>query len=168
MYNLMMKGLRPMSTIYTEADYTAITQQYKKRWLLLAIPCVLLLGALIYSLCVRLEWLTIAATLLIGAILIAGYDFAIKPVYCYQRHLKHCLHGRTSECELPFIRLSENVDVVDGVRYRQLLCADVDGKGRPYERLFYFDADKEFPAAQEGDMLHLASYELVVANVYPV
>ena len=27
---------------------------------------------------------------------------------------------------------------------------------------------KEFPAAQEGDMLHLASYELVVANVYPV
>ncbi len=155
-------------SIYTEADYTAITQQLKKRWLCLAIPCVLLLAVVIYSLCIRLEWLTSAATVIIGVILIAGYDFAIKPLRCYQRHLNHCLHGRTTSCELPFIRLSENVDVVDGVRYRQMLCADVDGKGRPYERLFYFDADKAFPAAKEGDMLHIDSYELSVANVYPV
>ena len=157
-----------MPAIYTEADYAAISKQFKKRWLLLAIPCILLLGVLVYSLCVRVEWLTSAATLVIGVILIAGYDFAIKPVQCYMRHLDHCLHGRTRDCELPFIRLSENIDVVDGVSFRQMLCADVDGKGRPYERLFYFDATKEFPAAKEGDMLHIDHYELSVANVYPV
>lgn len=156
------------TTIYTEADYTAITNQHKKRWLALAIPCVLLLAVVIYSLCVRIEWLTTGATILIGVILIAGYDFAIKPVFCYQRHLNHCLHGRTRDCELPFIRLSENVDVVDGVRFRQLLCADIDGKNRPYERLFYFDAEKEFPAVKEGDMVHIDHYELAVANIYPV
>lgn len=156
------------TTIYTEADYTAIANQHKKRWLALGIPCVLLLAVVIYSLCVRIEWLTTGATILIGVILIAGYDFAIKPVFCYQRHLDHCLHGRTRDCELPFIRLSENVDVVDGVRYRQLLCADIDGKNRPYERLFYFDAEKEFPAVKEGDMVHIDHYELTVANVYPV
>ncbi|MBQ4580536.1 MAG: hypothetical protein IJA83_07720 [Clostridia bacterium] len=157
-----------MPAIYTEADYTAISAQHKKRWLALAIPCVLLLAVLIYSLCVRIEWLTSVSTILIGVILIAGYDFAIKPIFCYQRHLNHCLHGRTRDCELPFIRLSENIDVVDGVRFRQLLCADVDGKNRPYERLFYFDAEKEFPAVKEGDMLHIDHYELAVANVYPV
>lgn len=155
-------------TIYTEADFTAISQQHRKRWLCLAIPCVVLLGVVIYSLCMRIEWLTSAATILIGVILIAGYDFAIKPIFCYQRHLDHCLHGRTSSCELPFIRLSENVDVVDGVHYRQLFCADVDGKNRPYERLFYFDAEKEFPNVKEGDVVHIDHYELTVANAYPV
>lgn len=157
-----------MPTIYTEADYAAISRQHKNRWLALAIPCVLLLAVLIYSLCVRVEWLTSASTVLIGVILIAGYDFLIKPVRCYQLHLNHALHGRTAECDLPFIRLGENVDVVDGVSYRQLLCADNDGKNRPYERLFYFDAAKEFPNVKEGDMLHIAHYELTVANVYPV
>lgn len=157
-----------MPTIYTEADYTAITQQFKKRWLILSIPCVLLFAVVIYSLCVRVEWLTTAATIIIGVLLIAGYDFAIKPIVCYKRHLNHCLHGRTAECELPFIRLSENIDIVDGVSYRQMLCADVDGKNRPYERLFYFDSTKEFPSVKEGDMLHIAHYELSVANVYPV
>ena len=110
-----------MPAIYTEADYAAISKQFKKRWLLLAIPCILLLGVLVYSLCVRVEWLTSAATLVIGVILIAGYDFAIKPVQCYMRHLDHCLHGRTRDCELPFIRLSENIDMVDGVSFRQML-----------------------------------------------
>ena len=157
-----------MPAIYTEADYTAITAQFKKRWLLLGIPCAVLLAVLIYSLCVRLEWLTVTTTIIAGVLLIAGYDFAIKPIVCYKRHLNHCLHGRTAECELPFIRLGENIDVVDGVRYRQLLCADVDGKNRPYERLFYFDADKDFPNVKEGDLLHIAHYELSVANVYPV
>ncbi len=155
-----------MNTIYSENDLNAIKQQKNKRLIMLAIPCVILLAVLVYSLVIRLEWLTSAATLLIGVILIAGYDFAIKPLSCYQKHLMNCLHGRTRECDLPFVSLSENVDVVDGVRCRQLLCADIDGKGRPYERLFYFDAEKEFPDASEGDMLHIIHYDLTVADVY--
>jgi len=154
------------TAIYTEADYAAIHQQKNKRWLILTIPCVVLLGVLVYSLIIRLEWLTSACTVLIGAILIAGYDLAIKPLHCYEKHLKNCLHGRTRECELPFIKLSETVDVVDGVHYRQLLCADVDGKGRPYERLFYFDAEKEFPSVKEGDLLHIVHHDLAVANIH--
>lgn len=152
-------------TIYTEADYAAIRQQKNKRWIALAIPCAVLLAVLVYSLVIRLEWLTSAATIIIGAILIAGYDFAIKPLACYQKHLNNCLHGRTRECDLPFISLSENIDMVDGVRCRQLLCADEDAKGRPYERLFYFDAQKEFPDVKEGDMLHITHHDLCVANV---
>lgn len=155
-----------MSTIYSETDLNAIKQQKTKRWTLLVIPCVILLAIMVYSLVIRLEWLTSAATILIGVLLIAGYDFAIKPLACYQRHLANCLHGRTRECELPFVSLSENVDMVEGIRCRQLLCSDIDGKGRPYERLFYFDAEKEFPAIQPGEMLRIVHYDLLVANVY--
>lgn len=156
------------NTIYSEADYSAIKKQQQKRWLILSIPCAILAVVLIISLFVRMEWLTSASTILIGVLLIAGYDLFIKPLHCYAVHLKNCLHGRTRECELPFIRLSENIDVVDGVRYRQLLCADTDAKGRPYERLFYFDAEKVFPEANEGDMLHIVHHDLTVANIYPV
>lgn len=154
------------NVIYTEADYTAIVKQQRKRWVILGIPCAILAVVLIVSLFIRLEWLTTACTIVIGALLIAGYDFFIKPLHCYEVHLNHCLHGRTRECDLPFIRLSENIDVVDGVHCRQLLCADMDAKGRPYERLFYFDAEKEFPPAKEGDMLHIVHHDLTVANVY--
>ena len=154
-------------TIYSETDAAAIRQQMNKRWLCLLIPCAVMLAVLVYSLVVRLEWLTCAATIVCGVILIAGYDFAIKPLRCYHKHLNNCLHGRTRECDLPFISLSENVDVVDGVRYRQLLCADEDAKGRPYERLFYFDAEKEFPEAKKGDLMHIVHHDLCVANIYP-
>lgn len=157
-----------MSTIYSEADYTAIVAQQRKHWLILSIPCVLLAAVLVISLVVRIEWLTSLSTILIGILLIAGYDLFIKPLNCYARHLRHCLHGRTRECELPFIRLSENIDVVDGVRCRQLLCSDLDAKGRPYERLFYFDAEKAFPEVNEGDMLHIVHHDLTVANIYPI
>ena len=154
-----------MNTIYSEADYTAIVAQQRKRWLILTIPCVLLAGLLIYSLIVRLEWLTSLSTILIGAALIAGYDLFIKPLNCYALHLRHCLHGRTRECELPFVRLSENIDVVDGVRFRQLLCSDLDAKGRPYERLFYFDAEKQLPDIQPGQTVRIIHHDLMVADI---
>ena len=154
--------------LYCEADYTAVTAQIRKRWLVVSIPCILLLSALVASLCVRLEWLTSISTFLIGAILIGGYDLFIKPLCCYATHLKNSLHGRTRECELPFIRLSENIDLVDGVRYHELMVSDIDGKGRPYERLFYFDAEKTFPAVKEGDMLRIVHHDLAVADIQPL
>ena len=155
-----------MSNIYSMNDLTAIRIQKKQRWLALGVPCAVLAAVLVFSLTIRLEWLTSVSTILIGVILIAGYDFFVKPLTCYEKHLVNCLQGRTRECDLPFISLSENIDLVDGVNCRQLLCTDEDAKGRPYERLFYFDAEKIFPEASEGDMLHIVHHDLMVANIY--
>ena len=165
MTSFTRKGIIPMNAIYSEADYTAIVAQQRKRWLILSIPCVLLAAVLVVSLVVRLEWLTSLSTILIGITLIAGYDLFIKPLRGYARHLHNCLYGRTRECELPFIRLSENVDMVDGVRCRQLLCSDLDAKGRPYERLFYFDAEKQLPDIQPGATVHIVHHDLMVADI---
>lgn len=153
------------SAIYTEQDYIAISAQLKKRWLIAAIPCVLLLAVLVYSLVIRQEWLTTTCTILIGVILIAGYDLFIKPIACYRTHLSNVLYGRARESMLPFLAISEDVNVVDGVAYRSVTCQDVDGKGRLYERLFYFDAAKTFPEFQTGDMLRIVHHDLVVADI---
>lgn len=152
--------------IYSEADYTTIVQQQKKRWMMIILPCIPLLVAIIFALIFRVEWLATAATIGIGVILIAGYDLAIKPLHCYEIHLKNCLHGRTRECDLPFLRLSEDVDLVDGVQFHQLLCQDTDAKGRPYERLFYFDVEKTLPELKEGDMVHIVHHDLNIADIY--
>ncbi len=153
--------------IYTESDYTSILAQKKKRWILLLIPIALLLVGVVVSFIFRIEWLTTACTILAGGALIAGYDFAIRPLRCYAKHLNDMLHGRTRECELAFIALSEDIDVVDGVACRSFTCSDIDGKNRPYERLFYFDAQKEFPKVAEGAMLHIVHHDLMVADIYP-
>lgn len=153
------------SAIYTEQDHSVITNQLKKRWLIAAIPCALLLAVLIYSLVVRQEWLTTTCTILIGVILIAGYDLFIKPIACYRRHLDNVLYGRARESTLPFLAITEDVNVVDGVAYRSVTCQDVDGKGRLYERLFYFDAAKAFPDFQSGDMLRIVHHDLVIADI---
>lgn len=154
--------------IYTEDDYLAIVKQQHTRWLMLGLPCVLLLAVMFIALMARIEWLTTVCTIVIGVILIAGYDLAIKPLHCYELHLDNSLHGRTRECDLPFLRMSMDTDLVDGVAYHQIFCTDKDAKGRPYERMFYFDAQKDFPPTQPGDMLHIVHHGLAVADVYPV
>lgn len=154
-----------MPTLYTEAEYTAIRRQKNQRWLILLIPVVLLLALLAYSLVIRLQVLTSLCTILVGAILVAGYDLAIKPLRCYQNFLHNALHGRSRTCELPFLSLSEDVNLVEGVNCRSLFCEDIDGKGRPYERLFYFDALKTLPDIKPGQVLRIVHHDLFVSDV---
>lgn len=153
------------TTLYTTQDLTNIGSQIRRRWLILAVPCAVLLAVLVFSLIQRLEWLTSLCTILIGAALIGGYDLFIKPLVCYSRHLKNALYGRVHEVDLPFVALSEDESLVDGVTCRALTCLDYDGKGRPYDRLFYFDALKPFPDFQNGEMLHVVHHDLMVADV---
>ncbi|MBQ8555092.1 MAG: hypothetical protein IJ438_04370 [Clostridia bacterium] len=153
------------NTLYTEAEHSQLRQQMRRRWIVIAIPCVILLIVMVYSAVIRLEWLTSAAIIGIGVILIAGYDFAIKPLRCYDRHVDNALHGRTREAELPFVALSEDISVVDGVSYRALTCSDIDGKGRPYDRLFYFDALKTLPDFKEGEMVRITHHDLEITDI---
>lgn len=153
------------STIYSPEDVSAVKEQIRRRWLAVGAPCVVLLAVLIVSLVLRVEAVTTVSTILIGTILIFCWDMFIKPLSCYRKYLESVLYGRTHEAVLPFIALSEDVNVVDGVPCRSLTCQDVDAKGRPYERLFYFDAQKTFPAFEQGDMLRVTHHDLIVADV---
>ena len=44
--------------MYTHQDYASLCAQKNKRLLLLLVPCLLLLGAVIYSFVIRVQWLT--------------------------------------------------------------------------------------------------------------
>lgn len=151
--------------MYDEKDLQTVLRQRGKRWMILAVPLALLAAVVVFSLVRRIEWLTTGATIAAGAVLIAGHDLFIKPLSCYATHVDNMLHGRTREVELPFAGISADISLVDGVRYYALSCADTDAKGKPCDRLFYFDAEKPFPGFTEGEMLHIVYHGKEIASV---
>ena len=151
--------------MYTEQDLIHIKDQQKKRWMALGIPCLILLGGLIASLVVRIEWLTALLTILIGAILIAGYDLYIRPLRRYQLFLQNALHGMIRETECYFQAISRSEEPVEGVMCRTMDVTDHDDEGKPYDRLFYFDALKEFPAMEPGQKLHITYHDRSVVDL---
>lgn len=160
-----MPANSPEITLYTHQDMDAITTQIRSRWLCVAAPCVLLLAGVVVSLIFRVEIVTTLCTILIGALLIFCWDLFLKPLCCYRKHIDGVLNGLRHEAVLPFIAISEDVNMVDGVACHALTCQDTDAKGRPYERLFYYDAQKPLPAFQEGEMVRVIHHDLLVADI---
>ena len=153
------------SALYSPDELTTHQALLTRRWVMVAVPCLLFAAGLVFAVIIRNEPLSIICTCLIGAILIFCHDFFIKPVSSYVRHLNNVLNGRVREIDLPFHALSEDMNLVDGVSYHSLTCVDIDGKGRPYERLFYIDALKTIPDFKEGEMVHIVHHDLVIANI---
>ncbi|MCH5286083.1 MAG: hypothetical protein J1E43_01560 [Christensenellaceae bacterium] len=154
--------------MYAENDLQEVLAQRRRRWIVLLIPVAALAAVLIASLVTRTEWLTSCATILAGSLLIAGHDLFIKPLTAYATHVDNMLHGRKREVELPFASLSEDISLVDGVRYHALKVADKDEKGKPCDRLFYYDAEKPLPDFKEGDVLHIIYHDKEIASVVRV
>ena len=151
--------------MYTEQDLINITNQIKKRWLLLAIPCTVLLAGVVVSLVVRLEWLTSLLTILIGAALIFVYDLAIKPLRRYQQFLRNALHGRTRETDCYYQSITLDAEPVDGVLCRMITVTDHTDEGKPYERIFYWDVEREFPQLEVDQKLHVVFHDRSVVSL---
>ena len=151
--------------MYTEQELTNIRNQQKKRWLILLIPCLILLAVIVYSLTIRLEWLTSAATVVIGVLLIFGYEMFIRPLHQYAVHMDNCLHGRTRELDCTYLGTDADLSLVDGVRFYAMSFQQLDDDGDPFERMLYWDAQKPVPALQSGDQLHIVYHDRMIAQL---
>jgi len=149
--------------MYTEQELTGIQSQQKKRWVALAVPEVVLLAGLVASLMVRQERVTVIITLVMGVLMIAGYDLFIKPLRCYEKHLSNVLHGRIHEVECNYARTDEEISLVDGVAYHAMTFTTVDEKNKPYDLLFYYDAEKPLPNIPEGAKVKVTYHDHEVA-----
>lgn len=155
------------SSLFSAQDQAAIRAQLKKRLILVLIPVLVLLGAAIYFAIQRNEVATDVLTIVSLSVLIFCYDLFLKPLRCYQRHLNNVISGRRRAVDLPFLAISDDISLVDGVPYRAMTCTDLDAKGRPYDRLFYFDAEMPFPAIAAGETVRVVHHELDVSDVVP-
>ena len=70
--------------------------------------------------------------------------------------------------DLPCLAFATGISLVDGGPYRARTCTDLAAKGRPYGRVFCFDAEKPFPAIAAGGTVRVVHHELDVSDVVRV
>ena len=154
--------------MYREEELAALRQQIRKRLWLILIPAALLAAGAGVAASQRNEGLTELLTILTGALLIFAWDLLMKPLRCYEKHVNQMLHGRLHEVEGIWTRVEEDVSLVDGVRYYAVTLTCEDDPGKPYERLLYYDAEKERPAVFRGQRVRVTYSDRQIAAVTPV
>jgi len=153
--------------VYTQQDLDAIREQRRKRWIALCIPTVVMVAAIIVTLVYRIEIATTLISIALGIMWLAVFDLHIKPLICYEKHLKNCLTGRTHAIDATYVSYDEEISIVDGVRYRAVTVIDNNPEAN-YERLFYFDVEKTFPDIKEGDQVHIVYHDRELVEFTPV
>ena len=158
--------------MYREEELTKLRTRIRKRiWIVLA-PALLLLAVTGVSVATRFglqadtvaalhdpavmaritrcEWITYIAAALAVIWLVFGWDLFISPLRKYAAFLDGILHGPEHEIEGTWAGVSEERSVVDGVVFRAVSLTVPDDKGRDYDRLFYWDAEKPLPSFPVG------------------
>lgn len=151
--------------MYTQQDLDELLAQKKRRWLMLAIPEIAMLIGVVVSLVVRIEWLTTLLTCLMGALLIFCYDLLLKPLRCYEKHLRGVLEGRTRTLEGTFKRMETEDSLVEGVSYRGMIVSAGDPKDEEDDRLFYYDLQKPLPQLTEGERVRVVYHDREIASL---
>lgn len=154
--------------MYTESDLDALRRQISRRWITLLLPAAVFFALSLFFAIQRNEPLTVAFSLLCGALLIAGWGLAVKPVSAYARHVDAMLHGISHTIEADYLSLDADESMVDGNRFRAIRVTCVDDEDKPYERLFYWDAEKPLPAFEAGQRLSIRYHDKAVISAEPV
>ena len=105
-------------------------------------------------------------SILFAVILIGGWGLLLKPLHCYEKFLDGLLHGITHVIEDGhFAHLDQEVSQIDGVDCYSLTVTRLDEKQKPYEQLFYFDAQKPLPQLTEGQQLRITYHDRAVGQL---
>ena len=151
--------------MYQEAELTALRGEIRKRALLVLIPAVILAAGVAVAVSRRNEIAADVLTLLAGGMLIFCWGMFLSPLRSYEKHLNQMLHGRLHQIEGTWTGMEEEVSQVDGVAFHAVTIACVDEKGKPYDRLLYFDAEKERPAILRGQPVRITYSDRQIAAI---
>lgn len=150
--------------MYKQSDLDDISAQLWRRISLWALPQLPLLAALIYTLIIRNQVLTIATFVLMGWLAIFAAGVSIAPVASYRKYLRDLLVGRKREMSGVFKGFDEDFVMRDKVRYLPLMLSVGDPADAGDDRLLYWDLNLPLPAWQPGDRLWISSHDKAVAD----
>lgn len=145
--------------MYTEQDYQDICAQCRRRQLAVWLPTAALAAAVIVSFALRIQWLTVALTLLAGLYAIFCWGLFAAPVRAYRRHLDEVLHGRVRTATGTLKCLEEEAVIRDGVWYYPMTLSVGNPDDPEDDRLFYYDASLPRPDWQPGDALTVTAHD---------
>ena len=115
--------------------------------------------AVIVSFVLRIRWLTIALSVLLGAFCIFSYGMLLSPVIAYRRHLDEVLHGKVRSTTGVFKEMENQPVMRDGVRYYPMMISVGDMENPEDDRLFYYDANLPRPDWKMGETLTVTAHD---------
>ncbi len=156
--------------MYQEQELQREKDAIRRRCILTVIPCVIMLGVMIWSLTVRMQWLTDVSCVLFLGMIVFFYELTIRPVIAYARHMDQMLHGITHDVECRFSSIDPDESLVENVRFRAIhvLCRGENPESEEYDRLFYYDALKPLPEFAPGQMVRVTYHDRQVADIRAV
>lgn len=148
---------------YKAEDLAQLNKQLKRRILLWLIPEILMLGAVVYSLVIRKEWLTSACSAVLVFLVIFSVQMHFMPIKRYIRFIETALNGRIKKTVGVVQSLSNTPDEQDGVFFKRLVVTVGDPADGKDDRLLLFDANLPWPSDWKiGDKLKFLSHEKAI------
>ena len=144
-----------MNDLYSEKDYQQISAQLKKRYILLGVVLAVFLAVFVFSMTVRMEWLSVVSAILLFSAAVFVIDLFCLPLHRYKKLIASALTGRTHIETLEYKETEAETSVVDGVLCHGLIFLGQPDKHGTREQRFYWDAEHPLPAFSAGDQITL-------------
>ena len=151
--------------MYQEHELKDIRAQLQKRWILLIIPCVILLAAQIRFVIQRNQLATIVSGIILLSVFLFVFELLILPLIRYTRFLDEILHGPAHDVEGTYATLDHEESVIDGIPFRSMHFTCLDDQQEPYDRLFYLDSAKPIPGLHEGDKTIITYHDRFIVRL---
>jgi hypothetical protein len=139
-----------MKELYSAEMLASLNGKLKKRWILAGVISVLLLAAFVWSVIIRVEWLSIALLALLGIFLIFFIEMFCRPLLDYRKLVVSALSGRSHDRVMEYVRTEPDISRVDGVSCISLIFLGDADKHGSREQLLYWDEEIPLPALREG------------------
>ena len=144
-----------MQELYSEKDLQLLDSQLKKRYIALGAVLAVLLALIVFSLVIRVEWMTMVSVFLFGDAAVFVIDLLCMPIHRYRRLVNNALTGRTHTGTLEFAGVEEGSFRVEGVSCRGLVFLGEPDKHGSREQRYYWDAELPLPDFRPGDQVTL-------------
>ena len=144
-----------MQDLYSEKDSEQISSQLKKRYILLGCILAVILAGFVFSLIIRVEWLSVVMFILLLAVTVFVIEMFCIPLHRYKKLIVSALYGRTHIETLEYEKAEDDTSVVDGVLCRGLLFLGSPDKHGTREQRFYWDEEIPLPAFTPGSQITL-------------
>lgn len=150
-----MESVAFMTELYSDNDLQQLSSQLKKRYALLGVILAIVLGFFIYSLTIRVEWLSVILLAFFCAIAVFVIELFCLPLHRYKKLIQSALHGRTHTDMLVYDHAEIEPSLVEGVLCTGLIFLGEPDKHGIREQRYYWDKEIPFPAFNSGDQVTL-------------
>ena len=142
-----------MKDLYSENDLLSLSSQLKKRYTLLGVILAVILGLFVYSMIIRVEWLSVVLFALFCSVAVFFIELFCMPLHRYKKLIQSALKGRTHTETLVYDHEEAEPSLVDGVLCSGLILLGEPDKHGIREHRYYWDKEIPCPAFNSGDQI---------------